>query len=426
MTKGLSKNHGGMSANEVKPPLASLSPAEQTAGATDDGADFLKADDQADEAAQFEGSGIVGYWDTDFDALELPPFDWIIEGLVAKHMKGDLFAKSKTYKTYFSLQLAWSVAYALPFLDLRIPKPRRVAYFDLELITVGFQNRFKKMKRELGITCGNNLRIYPLRDNARGLRRYAPQIVAELKREGIDFAIIDPRYKLLTPEEDENSGMGLQGVLDFRDEIAKACAVLLVGHDPKGTVTGKAMADRGAGSYRAGADCDFAFALAEHEKEGRLVVSFTARYDFTPDDITAKYDVQRQLFEIDRETPATPKQVSASGKKADAKTKADRNRLKLEDLEAEVKRFVAAHALTAKEDFYSALEATPAGAAFGGNSLRNKIKAFAEQGVFLADQHKLEKKKDGSIGNTQKNTWFYGSPENVARYRLSFGLKEAE
>ena len=424
MKKGTDNRRGGSTAAEA--PHTSQTPAERSAGAADGGEkDWLEADDQADEAARFEKSGIVGYWDTDFDALELPPFDWIIEGLVAKHLKGDLFAKSKTYKTYFSLQLAWSVAYALPFLDLRIPKPRRVAYFDLELIPVGFQDRFKKMKRELGITCGNNLRIYPLRDSARKLRQYAPQIVAELKREGIDFAIIDPRYKLLTPEEDENSGMGLQGVLDFRDEIAKVCAVLLVGHDPKGTVAGKSMADRGAGSYRAGADCDFAFALAEHEKEGRLVVSFTARYDITPDDITAKYDVQRQLFEIDRDTPATPKQAGAGGTKADPKKKADRNRLKLEDLEAEVKRYVAAHALTAKEDFYSALEATPAGAAFG-TRLRDKIKAFAEQGVFLAEQDKLEKKKDGTIGRTGKRTCFYGSPESIARYRLSFGLKEAE
>ena len=87
----------------------------------------------------------------------------------------------------------------------------------------------------------------PVSDNA---------LTGQLRDYGVDLAIIDPRYKLMREDEDENSAVGLRALLDFRTALADVCAVLLVAHDPKGSVSSKSLVDRGAGSFTAVADDD--------------------------------------------------------------------------------------------------------------------------------------------------------------------------
>lgn len=224
-------------------------------------------------------------------------FDWIVQDFIAKGFKGDLNAKSKQWKSFFGQQLAHCVACGLPFLGMAVPSRRRVAYFDLELHERAIWERGRAIDAALGATPERGwLYEIPLRGKAGNLRSHAEAVKRELVDRGIDLIVLDPRYKLLTAAEDENSSQGLRGVLEFRDTLATVAAVLMIGHDPKGDVSGKGMADRGAGSYTAGADYDYSLALSPHEQEGYSVLSASSRYRASPPDLTIKFDAALGIF----------------------------------------------------------------------------------------------------------------------------------
>jgi hypothetical protein len=227
---------------------------------------------------------------------------------------------------------------------MQVPKARRCAYFNLELMERGAWERGATMGKALKITPARGM-LYTvnLRGKADKLREHTSALVAEVRKLGVELVVLDPRYKLIGEGEDENSAAGLRGVLDFRDALAEVAAVLMIGHDPKGDTAGKSMADRGAGSYTAGADYDFSFALSPHELDGYTVLSTSCRYRQSPPDITIRFDTERQVFEAEADTPATMKQTrrGGGGTTADPKEKAERERLKLDALEKAVRDFAA-------------------------------------------------------------------------------------
>ena len=260
-----------------------------------------------------------------------------------------------------------------------------------------------------------------LRGKAGELRNHTPALVAEVRRLGIDLVVLDPRYKLVAEDEDENSAAGLRGVLDFRDALAEAAAVLMIGHDPKGDTAGKSMADRGAGSYTAGADYDFSFALSPHELDGYTVLSTSCRYRQSPPDLTIRFDTERQVFEAEADTPATMKQTrrGGGGTTADPKEKAERERLKLDALEKAVRDFAARNELMSMGTFRQNIRAMPEGAAFAQNPLRVAIDALIEKGVIAKTPEKM-RTDGGEVRQTKARTVLVGTPEKVKVYDDSF------
>jgi len=102
------------------------------------------------EGIDFNGAG-------SFFSEELPPFDWIVDGMLAagtegqRGFKGDLIAGSKGRKSFFAMQLGLCVAAGMDICGYRVRKPRKVAYLNLELVPRGFQERIWKMCRSLGL-----------------------------------------------------------------------------------------------------------------------------------------------------------------------------------------------------------------------------------------------------------------------------------
>ena len=356
----------------------------------------------------------------DFIRHEPPAWDWIISDVIAKGMKGDLNAKSKQWKSFFGMQLALCVSTGRPFLNMHTPQARRCAYFNLELIERGAWERGATMGKALEITPERGM-LYTvnLRGKADKLREHADALVAEVRRLGIDLIILDPRYKLIGEGEDENSAAGLRGVLAFRDALAKAAAVLLIGHDPKGDTAGKSMADRGAGSYTAGADYDFSFALSPHELDGYTVLSTSCRYRQSPPDLTIRFDTGRQVFEVEADMPATVKQTRRGGAAADPKEKAERQRVKLDALEKTVRDFAARNEPMSMGMFRQSIRATPAGAAFAENPFRVAIDALIEKGIVAKTREKV-RTDGGGVKNMKNGIWLIGTPEKVAAYDKTF------
>ena len=392
-------------------------PAQLEAGAGTAQAQF--AENHIDE--ELAQAGIVFRRWRDFIANEPPPFDWIIENVVAKGFKGDLNAKSKEKKSFFGMQLALCVSSGRDFLGMRVPRARRVVYFNLELIKRGAWERGERMDKALKADAGDTLHIVNLRGKAGRLREHTAAIVAKMKRLGIDLAIIDPRYKLLKKEEDENSAEGLRGVLDFRDALAEAAAVLLIGHDPKGDTAGKSMADRGAGSYTAGADYDFSFALSPHEAEGKSVLSTSCRYRSSPPDLTVLVDPESLTFEAEADTPAVVRQTrrGAGGANASPVKKAAHERLKSAALEKAVRSILDGD-LIGMSAFRAKVRETEAGAAYGENALRTALDALIGDGVIAKTDAKVRDPKSGAVKRSRDRVILVGTPDKVRAYDDSF------
>ena len=370
----------------------------------------------ADAGINFQG------W-RDFIENEPPQWDWIIPDVIARHMKGDLNAKSKQWKSFFGIQLALSVSTGTTFLNMPIPTARRTVYFNLELMPRGAWERGKAISASLGATPDNEmLYVVNLRGKADKLREYTAEIVDKIKQLKIDFIILDPRYKLMGEGEDENSAAGLRGVLAFRDALAEVAAVLMIGHDPKGDTSGKSMSDRGAGSYIGGADYDFSFALSPHELDGYSVLSTSCRYRKSPPDLTIVFDPDRNVFAADADTPAIVKQTRRGGfgKNADPKEKASETKARHEVFEQAVRKFVAENGLLSMTSFEQKMREIPEGQKIGGvNALKDAIKVLLEKGVLSKTPKKI-RTESGEVKQAKERVQLVGLPEKVHEYDQQF------
>lgn len=392
-----------------------------------DMSDFDAADAQyaaAHGGEELAAAGVLRRGYREFMANEPPKRDWLVTGVIAKGMKGDLNAKSKCRKSFFGLQLAYAVATGRDFLGMPVPRARRVVYFNLELDERGLWERFAAIERAAGVKPEDGmLSVYNLRGKADRLRGHTPALVAEMQRLGIDLIVLDPRYKLIAEGEDENSAAGLRGVLAFRDALAEAAAVLMIGHDPKGDTAGKGIVDRGAGSYTAGADYDFAFALSPHEEDGKSVLQASCRYCKTPPDLTLRFDEERQVFEAEADTPAVvraARRAGGGGANADPKEKAERNAARLDALKKAVREIAARDELMSMGTFRTEVSKTAAGAALSKADCRDALDALLASGEVIAKTREKMRTEGGGVKCVKNGDTFVGSPERVREYDAQF------
>lgn len=368
-----------------------------------------------------------------FLAADIPPPEWIIPDFIAKHYQCALFGKSKSRKTFFALQLGLSVACGEKYLAFPAPdRPRRVAYFNLELMPYFMQERMKAQTDAMGTRPGNGFfKVYNLRGQTAALRGVfmdadgnpTPdnELTRQLEDDNIDLAIIDPRYKLMQGNEDENSAAGLRALLDFRAALADVCAVLLVGHDPKGDVSGKATLDRGAGSYTAIADDDCTILLTPNEYADNAVTVETIHRNRAPiAPFAALFDVDKRAFVND---PHIPVDTTHGKKNLTPQEKAKKNAATQAEFRSAALA-VAAEAgrnLLGKTGFKQALAKLPGGAAIGYHAVDDMLGALIDRHI-LATTPELERKPDGKAGKRLHGATFVSTPERIAEYRAAWGI----
>ena len=206
--------------------------------------------------------------------LAEPPaaLDPIIAYAFERGDKVELIAPSKCRKSFFALDLAIHCAAGIPFRGLAIPKPRKVLLVNLEIKRDWMKRRVLSRLEGYGRTLKeikNNLQLMNCRGQGGAVRE---SILARVKATHPDFVILDPRYKLMRPDEDENTGNGLVGILNLLDAIAEeGAAVMIVSHDKKGDVKSQDIRDRGAGSNWAGRDVDCRFVMTPDKNDDNLI-----------------------------------------------------------------------------------------------------------------------------------------------------------
>ena len=368
----------------------------------------------------------------DFLAENIPPPDWIIPDFFAKHYQGALFGKSKSRKSFFAIQLGLSVACGVKFLGFPAPsRPRRVAYFNLELMPRFLQERLRAQTDALGVIPERGFfKVYNLRGSAGELRRVFTDdddhiirdndLTRQLRNFGIDLAIIDPRYKLMQGEEDENSAAGLRALLDFRTMLADECGVLLIGHDPKGDVSGKSLLDRGAGSYTAMADDDCTVILSPNGYADNAVTVETIHRNRAPVvPFAALFDGSTQSFSYDPHIPVensglksvqSMTQVERAKKNAEVQAAFERAALDVAD--------EAGENLLGKKAFRGRVTQKP-GAAVGYHQADDFLGALIESGT-LATASEMEVGPDGTAKVRYHGKTFVSTPDRIAAYKQRF------
>lgn len=407
----------------------------------DDGPDMAGALTAVTGGAEgvLAGAGIVFIDGAEFMSQELPPPKWIVRDFIAQGMKGDLCGKSKTKKTYLGLQFAVCIATGTDFLSLyHIDTPHVVAYINLELFDWNFQERMsaqmsaKTIDDETRKPCGGlgidreDLRgrfyICNLRGCAATLRDNIVPLVESLKAKGVEIVFIDPRYKLLKPGEDENTGEGLRGILELRDRIAENFAALLITHDPKGDTAHKSKTDRGAGSYTAGADFDFRLNidLAEGWKEDNLVYVIEAegRARKTPPALGVRFLERAQIFRADEDVAALKQDTRLGSQDNAAKRAVTESTLQTAYKLAALKVVEDAGDDLLDKTAFDNLVAKVKGASLAINRRGPMRAALVAEGVLATCLEKERKPGSGQVGNKKNGKTFISTPEHINAYLI--------
>ncbi len=233
----------------------------------------------------------------------------VLKGWLDRGDHGFIVGASKMRKTFFTLQLAVSMATGRGFLGFGIEKPLKVLYLQFEVTKAHFQRRLEAMARAMMID-KEQLKGRLMIANMRGLAddcKTEQAIRRAIKASGPAVVVIDPVYKLIDGDEsDQKTAKEFVAELDRLGHDTGA-AIVGVFHTPKlgrDTAARRAI-DAAAGSGVFGRAVDSQFVLSPHEKGPEYaILSTTCRNYQTPGDKTLHFE--NGMFTAEAATPAVP------------------------------------------------------------------------------------------------------------------------
>src|SRR6266550_3146412 len=77
----------------------------------------------------------------------------IIDGVLDPGGVAVLVGPAKSYKSFFALQLAMSIAAGIPFLGMNITRPHRVLYVNLEIAEYRLEQRIRMLRAGMEEDC---------------------------------------------------------------------------------------------------------------------------------------------------------------------------------------------------------------------------------------------------------------------------------
>ena len=194
---------------------------------------------------------------TGLNTRDMPPDIW--NGILAEREVAAMAGQSGSGKSWFALNLAYSVACGIPFLGIET-KQRHVVYLDMEITENAFSNRMEKVRERLNAPLDADIEV-AAPEVLMGMD--AGQLVRTLEDEGVhdSLVIIDPLYMLI--ENDENSNAEMTHILTTLKQlcIRDRCTLFIVHHTRKGAAGSAAVVDRGAGAGVVGRFCNDRFSV---------------------------------------------------------------------------------------------------------------------------------------------------------------------
>lgn len=230
-----------------------------------------------------------------------PPIEPIISGRIDQGDKVFIAGQSKSFKSFFALQMALCLVTGRSFLGwVASGLLKKVLIVQFELKPANYHRRVCFVAKACGISAediGDRLHIV----NQRG----KPFSLDSLRTEDYDVVFVDPFYKLLAHERaDEVSAPDVSRVLGKIDELAeRGPAVCLVHHGTKGRLGDKQTIDRLSGTGVLARDYDGCFTLTPHRDHPNewFVLDTILRNYRSPDAVTVEF--QNGLFVVRNDVP---------------------------------------------------------------------------------------------------------------------------
>ncbi len=229
---------------------------------------------------------------------QVPPPDQILDELFDAGTKAVIVAPSKARKSFFLLQMAVTIAgNKSEFLGWRIPKQRRVLFWNLEITPAHLHKRLTWTLHALDMQPGalaDRLHILNSRGADIGLR----QVMVFIKKYGIEVLFVDPIYKLIPGDES-----GQEEIKRLLRDLDKLCcetgvAIVYSHHTAKGISGDRQTIDRASGSGVLARDFDAMISLVPHVQEGLLVCEQIARSYPPRDAFSIEFNTDQGCFMV--------------------------------------------------------------------------------------------------------------------------------
>lgn len=189
----------------------------------------------------------------------------LIEGILRQGHKMIISSGSKAGKSYLLINLAIKIAEGWSWLGFKCTQGK-VLYINMEIDEASILNRFDSEYKALKLdTISNrkNIDIWTLRGYSMPLSKLVEHIGDDVKKAGYSAIIIDPLYKVMQGDENNNSDIA-QMVTGF-DKLANetGASIIYAHHYSKGYAGDKQVIDRASGAGVFARDPDAIISLSE-------------------------------------------------------------------------------------------------------------------------------------------------------------------
>lgn len=201
---------------------------------------------------------------------QIPPVVEIVKSLVCAQSKLVIGSGSKSYKTWLTLDMAFSISHGQKFLGLDTTR-LKVLYVNLELKPDTFERRLQAVARAKGVIVEPGWFFHlPLRGklSVQLLQVTISRLIKFCQDMKIGAAVLDP-VVMLNTMGDENSSRDQVVLMNEIDRLTTEanCTVLLNDHFGKGNQSEKDPLDAIRGSSAKGGAIDAAMILRRHDVE---------------------------------------------------------------------------------------------------------------------------------------------------------------
>lgn len=214
---------------------------------------------------------------TEFPKLRPP----VVEGLLRRGETMNVISSSKAGKSWLVTDLALSVATGRPWLETYHTTAGCVLIIDNELHAESSAHRIPKVAEARGISLDLvHEKVFVL--NLRGQLRDVFSLGSffqSVEPGHYDVIVLDAFYRFMPRDMDENDNGTMAHLYNQLDRYADRleCAFVLIHHSTKGSQSGKAVTDVGAGAGSQSRATDTHLILRPHQEAGAVVLEAAVR-----------------------------------------------------------------------------------------------------------------------------------------------------
>lgn len=206
----------------------------------------------------------------------------VIDGLLRAGETMNIIASPKVGKSWLMYSLLVSIATGGQWLGTFPCTAGRVLLIDNELHPQTIANRLPQVTAAMGMAVPDNIDVLSLRGKGITLDRLADHI-ERIEAGQYRAIVLDAWYRFIPAGLSENSNADIMGLYNMLDGYADQteAAFIAVHHASKGSQTGKAITDVGAGAGAQSRAADAHVILRPHEEEEHVVLEAEVR-SFAP------------------------------------------------------------------------------------------------------------------------------------------------